>query len=231
MNNWLLVLAIAVLIPALLYALWGRIVEFCMRGLAIPRARFFVSKMESFVLGTSVFDLGCGAGHIARELKLRGMTVRAFDIVPPIRYFGMWAFGAPCVKALSKMHNFPFQSYDGKRLPFLGHSFFDTVLLAFVLHHAKDPDALLTEAIRVSNGRLIILEDTFAEGKRTNWLFEWLLNLEFFGHDKTKSLDEWRSTFSTFGLTVVHEEEFDSRMFGGLFNPHHTLFVLEKKTN
>jgi SAM-dependent methyltransferase len=48
--------------------------------------------------------------------------------------------------------------YDGLHLPFPADSF-DTVLLVFVLHHAKDPRAVLDEARRVSRRQVLVLED------------------------------------------------------------------------
>lgn len=55
-----------------------------------------------------------------------------------------------------------FQIIDGSHLPFLDNSF-DIVLINYVLHHSKNPTALLNEAKRVTKDKVIIYED-LAEG-------------------------------------------------------------------
>jgi ubiquinone/menaquinone biosynthesis C-methylase UbiE len=48
--------------------------------------------------------------------------------------------------------------YDGKSLPFSDQSV-DVVLLLWVLHHAEDPRAVLSEAHRVARRAVIVFED------------------------------------------------------------------------
>jgi SAM-dependent methyltransferase len=52
----------------------------------------------------------------------------------------------------------PLTLFNGSRLPFPDDSF-DVALLVFVLHHAEDPRAVLTEARRVSRRQVIVFED------------------------------------------------------------------------
>jgi SAM-dependent methyltransferase len=50
--------------------------------------------------------------------------------------------------------------YNGKRLPFANASF-DACLLAFVIHHCRDHDAIFQETLRVTRNKIIIFEDTY----------------------------------------------------------------------
>ncbi|TVP77010.1 MAG: methyltransferase domain-containing protein [Gemmatimonadales bacterium] len=95
-----------------------------------------------------LLDVGGGDGHLARRIQeSSGGQVRAFvaDPAPPGRHGGE----GPILRVRA----------DGGGLP-LATASAPTVLLAFVLHHAEDPDRVLAEAIRVSGGRLIVLEST-----------------------------------------------------------------------
>jgi alpha-1,6-mannosyltransferase len=54
--------------------------------------------------------------------------------------------------------------YDGRRLPF-DDGVFDAVLLYFVLHHCEDPEHVLNEALRVSSGRVVVVESVYLTEK------------------------------------------------------------------
>ncbi len=58
----------------------------------------------------------------------------------------------------SNQTSLPLTVYDGHRLPFADDSF-DVVLLIFVLHHTRDPRAVLSEAKRVCRRHVIVFED------------------------------------------------------------------------
>jgi len=51
--------------------------------------------------------------------------------------------------------------YDGSQFPF-GDAEFDTVIVSYVLHHAKDPKKLFEEVARVSKSKIIIVEETYS---------------------------------------------------------------------
>jgi len=95
--------------------------------------------------GASVLDVGCGEGYVLDELIARGVTeVQGVDIVD-----------------IRRNKDYPFRLYDGLTLPFPDRSF-DVVVLSFVLHHVPDDRklALLEEALRVSRGKVVVVEDT-----------------------------------------------------------------------
>jgi SAM-dependent methyltransferase len=95
--------------------------------------------------GMSVLDVGCGEGYVGDELRARGVReVWGVDILD-----------------LRRHKTGPFGLYDGRALPFRSGRF-DLVMLSFVLHHVPDERkiALIREALRVTRGKLFILEDT-----------------------------------------------------------------------
>jgi ubiquinone/menaquinone biosynthesis C-methylase UbiE len=95
--------------------------------------------------GASVLDVGCGEGYVLDELRARGATdVQGVDIVD-----------------IRRNKDYAFRLYDGLTLPFPDRSF-DVVVLSFVLHHVPDDRklALLEEALRVSRGKVVVVEDT-----------------------------------------------------------------------
>ena len=51
--------------------------------------------------------------------------------------------------------------YDGVVIP-AGENYYEQVVLAHVLHHAEDARGVMKEALRVSKGRVIILESTYS---------------------------------------------------------------------
>jgi SAM-dependent methyltransferase len=95
--------------------------------------------------GMSVLDVGCGEGYVGQELLARGVSE---------------AWGVDIVD-LRRDKTTPFALYDGQTLPFPDDRF-DLVMLNFVLHHVPDERKirLVREALRVTRGKLFILEDT-----------------------------------------------------------------------
>ena len=157
-----------------------------------PRIRIKLDRLAPHLpTDGPILDLGCGHGGVCRALRAQGHTVLPIDVAdrswfddvrPPI--------------------------YDGGRLPFPDHSV-PTVLLATVLHHTADPDAVLAEAARVAQHRIVVMEDVYTSAwQRALTLFtDSLVNLEFRGHPHTNRDDAgWRATFHGLGLTVVASE-------------------------
>jgi ubiquinone/menaquinone biosynthesis C-methylase UbiE len=147
--------------------------------------------------GEKLLDLGSGNGALCLALMNRGFDVTPVD-----------------VKDVSFVSDVKPLIYDGIRLPFADNSF-DTALLITVLHHTKDPDALLKEASRVAN-KLIVMEDIHRSclQKSFTQFTDSLVNMEFQGHPHTNRDDAtWRETFRKMGKRVTHAEDFRTLLF------------------
>jgi SAM-dependent methyltransferase len=167
--------------------------------------------------GMSVLDVGCGEGYVGEELAARGVCrVHGVDIVDVRRVKGQVAFSF----------------YDGRRLPF-PDARFDLVMLNFVLHHVPDvlKIDLVREALRVTRGRVFILEDTPATA-----LDRFMSHRH--GESYRKKIDsdapygfltlgEWRWLFRGMGLDPESREL--SRLSRSVFQPFaRTSFLLRK---
>jgi ubiquinone/menaquinone biosynthesis C-methylase UbiE len=165
-----------------------------------------------------LLDLGAGNGLIGQVIHDQtGMAVKLADIVDY------------CVAKL------PLILFNqGERLP-LDEKCVDTTLLYLVLHHAEDPDQLLSEAVRVTRQRIVIMEG-YVEDNQTymsNALLDWFLNRIVQGADINmplhyRTIDRWRMTFRSLGLKVVaaHHVGIDEP----LAPEEHVLFVLDVPT-
>lgn len=143
---------------------------------------------------TTLLDVGCGDGTLARsvverrpELRARGVEIRA------------------------RPHTaIPVQEFDGRILPFPDRSH-DIVLLVDVLHHADDALLLVREAGRVAAREVIIkdhLTGTWLSHERLR-LMDWVGNI---GHGVPLryaywSPEEWRTAFAQAGLREVERRE------------------------
>jgi ubiquinone/menaquinone biosynthesis C-methylase UbiE len=158
--------------------------------------------------GTRILDIGAGHGGLCRALRQEG-----FEVVPVD------------VKDLSLFPDVRPVIYDGKTLPFPGAAF-DTSLLITMLHHTPDPEAMLREAMRVTKGRLVVMEDIYrnAVQRELTFLTDSLVNLEFEGHPHTNKTDAgWQEVFARLGLRVTHREEFRTLLFF-----RQAIYVLER---
>ncbi len=118
--------------------------------------------MKLLVPNERIIDIGTGNGALCSALKHRGFDITPSD-VKDVSFF-------PDVKPMLS---------DGRHLPFADRSF-DTALLITVLHHAEDPDALLSEAARVAK-KIIVMEDIH-RNRPQKWftqLTDSLVNMEF----------------------------------------------------
>lgn len=147
--------------------------------------------------GSKMLDLGCGSGIVSREFARRfQVDVMGVDIVDlrvvPLRL----------------------QLINGRDLPFDDGSF-DTILISYVLHHTKDPIAIIKEAKRVvkHGGHIIVFEDLF-EGAFSKAICDihGYTFKKIFDHDREgtgenfKNSREWRLIFEHLGLESVLEK-------------------------
>ena len=96
--------------------------------------------------GTSVLDVGCGDGLLARRIQ---------DIRPDIRVRGIDVL-------IREAAHIPVQHFDGRTFPEdVGQA--DVLMFVDVLHHTDDPMVLLREAARVA-GRAILIKDHTRDG-------------------------------------------------------------------
>jgi SAM-dependent methyltransferase len=136
----------------------------------------------------SVIDVGCGAGSVTRLLRAQGHTVTPLDV----RAQSLTPAVTPIL-------------FDGQHIPF-GAQYFDVALLLTVLHHANEPEFLLTEAARVAK-RIIVIEDTYSNRpqRALTLATDSLVNFEFRGHPHNNRSDiEWRACFAHLQLRVLH---------------------------
>jgi len=86
-------------------------------------------------------DLGCGSGVVGKTFQ---------------EFFQANLLGVDIKDR--RINDIPFKLIDGKTLLFPENSF-DVTLINYVLHHSRDPIALLKEAKRVTKDKIIIFED------------------------------------------------------------------------
>ena len=157
---------------------------------------------------SKILDLGCGSGIVGKTFQ---------------EFFQADLFGVDIKDR--RLNNIPFGLIDGKNLPFPEKSF-DVVLINYVLHHSRDPIALLKEAKRVAKDKIIIFEDLF-EGflpKLICKIHGGSFN-KFFGNPtKTsfKSEEEWKKIFKGLGLNIIFKKRINN------FPVKKELFILEK---
>ena len=114
----------------------------------VGRRAHILSQHLSRVIpeATSVLDVGCGDGLIARLIRHRR---------PDLELLG--------IDVLVRPKSFiPVAQFDGKALPYDDASF-DCVMFVDVLHHMVDPMTLLREAVRVAR-KSIIIKDHARDG-------------------------------------------------------------------
>jgi SAM-dependent methyltransferase len=135
----------------------------------VPRGERIAHGMAELAEGArggAMLDIGCGNGLLARRIaEIAGAdTVRGVDVM------------------VRDDTSVPVAHYDGERLPFDDASY-DLITICDVLHHAKDPLAVVKDAMRVLRpGGRIVIKDHFRLGTVSNAV---LLAMDMLGNYST----------------------------------------------
>lgn len=131
-----------------------------------------------------ILELGSGPGSLWQVLSEDGFTVQGLDVAPR-----------------NVRREYMPRLYDGRSIPYPDHAF-DVVILATVLHHCPNPEAVLFEASRVGK-RVMVIEDV----PWGRWHMpilkatDAMVNGEFQGHPfNFRSHLQWRRTFKKLRL-------------------------------
>ena len=156
------------------------------------RAKEIISRIFPYLKNTrSILDIGAGSCHIASGLLDKGYRVVPID-----------------VSNESYLEGINSTIYNGINIPFENQSF-DTAIIITVLHHTKNPEQIIQEACRTSK-EIIIIEDVVVNKihKYITWVYDSLLNLEFFGHPHSNKTDlEWKKIFTNLNLELLDTHE------------------------
>jgi len=136
-----------------------------------------------------VLDVGCGDGRISLGVLRRrpGIDLTGVDVL---------------VRPTTAV---PVVPYDGSQLPFEDGAF-DVVTMIDVLHHAEDPQLVLSEASRVASDAVVV-KDHLLEGA---FALTTLRLMDHVGNARHGvalpytywTPDRWNQAFSTLGLRV-----------------------------
>jgi SAM-dependent methyltransferase len=125
--------------------------------------------------GRTALDVATGGGHVARRLREAGLEAVTCDPAPGMR-----------ADVICPAEDLPFA--DGS---------FDVVACRVAAHHFSDVAAAVAEMARVSNDRVLLVDNLFVsdEGEEAD-------RLRDATHVRNYTEDEWQSFFETAGLRV-----------------------------
>ncbi len=158
-----------------------------------------------------ILDLGAGEGYVAEALSNGRRRLLLMDVGPFFRV------------------DIPGVVYDGSQIP-LRDGAVDGVLLSLVLHHAKDPERVIAEALRVARGCVIVTESTY----RWQWerrlleIVDRLANRtrgmakHYQGPLRFRTVAQWEDTFESQGASVLRSERLNA------VGHRHHVFVLSR---
>lgn len=175
------------------------------------RKQVFINFIKDWVVGyKSVIDIGCGGGEFSKWFIDNDYETTSIDVINKTH-----------VKSIRPI------IYDGINIPFPDNKF-DIGLLFTVLHHTKNPEIVVKEAVRVAK-RVIIIEDIFSNN------FEKVIamancsitNRELFNHPHSNKSDlGWKESFNHLGLKLMDTRYFRQLFFGVPL--YHGVYLLEK---
>jgi len=146
-----------------------------------------IKRIEPVISSTGkIVDIGSGYGTVTDLLRKNGYSITPVDIADHAIREDL----APVC-------------YNGTTLPFEDNSF-DQALLLTVLHHTPNPQAIITEAARVSK-EIIIIEDVYRNKiqQYLTYFADSLFNFEFSGHPHSNNTREgWTAMCSALNLEL-----------------------------
>ncbi|MCP4680742.1 MAG: methyltransferase domain-containing protein [Desulfobacterales bacterium] len=136
-----------------------------------------------------ILDVGCGDGYLDALLMQRrtDISIKGIDVL-----------------LRDKVH-IPVEVYKTDKLPYKDSSF-DVVMFIDVLHHSKDPEYLLREAVRISRDAIII-KDHLLNGILAGSTLRFMDNIGNVRHNVYLSYnywtrEKWLQTIETIGMSV-----------------------------
>jgi ubiquinone/menaquinone biosynthesis C-methylase UbiE len=161
----------------------------------------------------SILDFGCGLGHMGDIISKN--TGR------PMTFLDVRKYPFSC-------QNCKIEVFDGVKIPYQDN-YFDTALVAFVLHHVPDPEYSLREVLRVTRSEIIVCEDhlmerseIFSEAIKDTIANFCLPHMTM----KYRTEAEWEILFEELGLIIRDKECYSSRY---IFRFNHIAWRLTKK--
>lgn len=161
------------------------------------RDKWIYEQVKDYISARDeVLDFGCGTGRAGAYIREKtGCKIIGVDVV---RY---------PIRAIKTVF------YDGKIIPFPDKSF-NVALVSFALHHIPldQQKKILLELKRVTNGKIIILEDMVEFGLKKWWLYfvEYILNRIYFTKAPVpfafRTPEEWQKLFGAAGLIVANQK-------------------------
>jgi 2-polyprenyl-3-methyl-5-hydroxy-6-metoxy-1,4-benzoquinol methylase len=111
--------------------------------------RKYCDRLQPLQPGGRVLDAGCGVGQVVGALQAAGFEAHGVDVSEP----NIARAKKVCPRC---------QFYDGKRLPF-ADGFFAAVGALNVLEHVEEPEAFISELVRVTDhgGKIILSSPNF----------------------------------------------------------------------
>jgi SAM-dependent methyltransferase len=167
-----------------------------MQAIQRRRARSKVDFIAELLPASAahVLDLGAGEGYVGAEIARRtGATVELLDVLPMNRT------------------RLPHRVYDGRHIPFEAGRF-DVSVLYFVLHHCAVPRQVVREALRVTEGPVIVVESVYTSRwnrRLLHVLDRWVNRLRSGGamvdqeeYLQFRTMEGWKELFVQEGATV-----------------------------
>ena len=143
---------------------------------------------ERLPLGARVLDVGCGSGDLAALILARrdDVSIEGIDVL------------------VRPQTAIPVHAYDGASIPF-PDDHFDAAIVVDVLHHTDDPEAVLTEIMRVAP--LVVVKDHLRDGVlagATLRVMDWVGNAAHGVRLPYNYLSsrQWRAIWQRLGLSV-----------------------------